>query len=132
MGTDTPAGGGESKPDIKVEDKNNNNSGRTNFRRSNNNNTIKKERFLGANPSLQGYVFESKPRGTQLLLLNIHPSKRKRQFTSQMVYTTSKLDVRELSDNCPKMRAARPCAIQIRQPLFNRYDGTTNANSTWD
>ena len=65
MGTDTPAGGGEIKPDIKVEDKNNNSSGRNNFRRSNNNTTIKKERFLGANPSLQGYVFESKPTRSQ-------------------------------------------------------------------
>ena len=65
MGTDTPAGGGEIKPDIKVEDKNNNSSGRSNFRRSNNNTTVKKERFLGANPSLQGYVFESKPTRSQ-------------------------------------------------------------------
>lgn len=48
MGTDTPAAGGEIKPDVKVKDKNNNYSGRSNFRRNNNNNnnTIKKEKFF--------------------------------------------------------------------------------------
>ena len=59
MGADTPAEGGEIKPDVKVEDKNNNNNrGRNNFRR--NNNVNKTEKFMGAHPALQGYVFEPK------------------------------------------------------------------------
>ena len=55
MGTDTPAAGGETK--IKNED-NKVHSGRNNSRRTNN--YIKKEKFLGSHPSLQGHVFEAK------------------------------------------------------------------------
>ena len=58
MGTDTPAAGGETK--IKQED-NRVHGGRNNIRRNNNNYT-KKEKFLGAHPSLQGHVFEAKHR----------------------------------------------------------------------
>ena len=55
MSADTPAAGGENK--VKNED-NKVHAGRHNGRR--NNNYIKKEKFLGAHPSLQGHVFEAK------------------------------------------------------------------------
>ena len=55
MSADIPAGGGDTKPNIKVEG-NKNQGGRNNIRR----NYIKKEKFLGASPSLQGHVFEAK------------------------------------------------------------------------
>ena len=57
MSTDTPAVGGDDKPNVKIEG-NRNQGGRSNVRR--NNNYIKKEKFLGAHPSLQGHVFEAK------------------------------------------------------------------------
>ena len=57
MGTDTPAAGGE-KPFVKVEGKTPHHGGRNNANR--NNNYVKKEKFLGADPNLQGKVFEAK------------------------------------------------------------------------
>ena len=57
MSTDTPAAGGETK--IKNED-NKVHSGRNNNRRNNNNNFNKTVKFVGAHPSLQGHVFETK------------------------------------------------------------------------
>ena len=57
MGADTPAEGGENKSNVKVDGNNAQvNAGRNNIRR---NNPIKKEKFLGAHPSLQGHVFEA-------------------------------------------------------------------------
>ena len=57
MSADIPAGGGENKPNIKTEGNNNEqHGGRSNNRR----NFPKKEKFLGASPSLQGHVFEAK------------------------------------------------------------------------
>ena len=58
MGADTPAEGGENKPTIKVEKT-------TSGRRGNNKPArrgefLRKEKFMGANPNLQGYVFEPK------------------------------------------------------------------------
>ena len=58
MSTDTPAGGGDDKPNIKVEANNKNQGCRNNIRR--NNNYVRKEKFMGAHPSLQGHVFEAK------------------------------------------------------------------------
>ena len=58
MSADTPAAGGETK--IKSED-NKVHGGRNNIRRNNNNNNyLKKEKFVGAHPTLQGHVFENK------------------------------------------------------------------------
>ena len=66
MGADTPAEGGENKHKIKSEDNNvPSNAGRSNFRRNNNNNTVRKEKFTGAHPDLQGHVFEAKRTRTE-------------------------------------------------------------------
>ena len=66
MGADTPAEGGENKPKIKIEDDNvPSNAGRNNFRRNNNGNTVRKDKFTGAHPSLQGHVFEAKRTRTE-------------------------------------------------------------------
>ena len=59
MGTDTPAEGGDNKPTIKSENKS------STFKRGNNrpgrrDEYIKKEKFLGADPNLQGFIFEAK------------------------------------------------------------------------
>ena len=56
MSAETPAAGGENKPNIKVGGNKQQQGGRNNIRR----NFIKKEKFLGASPSLQGQVFEAK------------------------------------------------------------------------
>ena len=58
MGADTPAEGGEHKPVVKSEGKPSLHGGRNNANR--NNNFIKKEKFLGADPKLQGKIFEAK------------------------------------------------------------------------
>ncbi|MCP4747805.1 MAG: hypothetical protein GY874_16955, partial [Desulfobacteraceae bacterium] len=57
MGAKTPAGGGENRLEVKTEG--NANAGHN--RRSGNYNKkiIKKEKFLGADPDLQGIVFKS-------------------------------------------------------------------------
>ena len=62
MSADTPAAGGETKPVINNHD---NNSGNNHVRRGNNNSHqheghVKKDKFLGADPNLQGYVFEAR------------------------------------------------------------------------
>jgi len=61
MSANTPDAGGENKPTVKNENKPSTNSGR----RGNNNSHqrddyAKKEKFLGADPNLQGFVFEAK------------------------------------------------------------------------
>ena len=58
MGTDTPAAGGEKPVVVKSEGKPSYHGGRNNANR--NNNYVKKEKFLGACPNLQGKVFEAK------------------------------------------------------------------------
>ena len=59
MGTDHPAEGGERKPAARNET---GNAG-SGFNRRNNYNTqnkfIKKDKFMGAHPDLQGFVFEA-------------------------------------------------------------------------
>ena len=62
MSANSPAASGENKPVIINND---NKSGNNHGRRGNNNSQrrdgqIKKEKFLGADPNLQGYVFEAK------------------------------------------------------------------------
>ena len=57
MGADTPAGGGETKPVIKNDKPQSYNRGNNNAQRRD---YIKKEKFLGADPDLRGYVFEAK------------------------------------------------------------------------
>ncbi len=59
MGADTPAEGGDNKPTIKIKNK----SGA--FRRGSNKpgqcgDYIKKEKFLGSDLNLQGFIFEAK------------------------------------------------------------------------
>ena len=65
MGTEAPAGGGDNKPEIKSEK---DGAGGKNRRGGNNNHPRfpKKEKFLGADPDLQGFVFESSSRGQQI------------------------------------------------------------------
>jgi hypothetical protein len=62
MGADTPAPADKKKPEIKVEGEKQN--ARHGQQRGNNNarrdHVVKKEKFLGADPDLQGSVFESK------------------------------------------------------------------------
>ena len=61
MSANTPAAGGEDKPVI-----NNDNKPNVNQARRGNNNShrcdghIKKDKFMGVDPNLQGYVFEAK------------------------------------------------------------------------
>ena len=59
MGTEHPAEGGEKKPAVKNEDGNGGGSYncRNNFDQRNK--FAKKERFMGAHPDLQGFVFEA-------------------------------------------------------------------------
>ena len=59
MGADTPTEVGEPKPVVKSEGRSNNqHSGRNNANRRDN--YIKKEKFLGADHDLRGYVFGDK------------------------------------------------------------------------
>ena len=61
MGADTPAEGGENKPIIKDENKSSFHHGRRgNNRSQRRDGYAKKEKFMGADPDLQGYVFEAK------------------------------------------------------------------------
>ena len=61
MGADTPAEGGEAKkPEIKVEGKPHFNNGQRGNKQPRRDVEPKKEKFLGADPNLQGSVFESK------------------------------------------------------------------------
>ena len=56
MGTGTPAGGGEGKPALKAEGTGEVGSNRKNRHQ---NNVMKKEKFMGAHPDLQEFVFEA-------------------------------------------------------------------------
>ena len=56
MGTGTPAEGGEGKPALKAEGIGGVGSNRKNRHQ---NNVMKKEKFMGAHPDLQGFVFEA-------------------------------------------------------------------------
>ena len=59
MGADTPAVGGDNKPKVKFENKSSP-FGRGGNRPAQRNDYNKKEKFLGADPNLQGFVFEAK------------------------------------------------------------------------
>ncbi len=59
MGADTPAGGGDQKPAVKAENNNSNDSNRGG-KRPGKKGFVKKQRFLGADPNLQGFVFEAR------------------------------------------------------------------------
>ena len=57
MDVDTPAQSGDTKPEIKSEG--NSTAGNDRHGGSNNRQPAKKEKFLGADPDLQGFVFEA-------------------------------------------------------------------------
>ena len=57
MGAETPARGGENKPEVKTEG--NANAGHNRHSGNYNKTFNEKEKFLGADPDLQGFVFES-------------------------------------------------------------------------
>ena len=59
MGADTPAEGGGNKPTVKVENKSPA-ARRVNNKHARRDDYVKKEKFLGGAPNLQGFVFEAK------------------------------------------------------------------------
>ena len=59
MGAETPAEGRETKPVVKSKDRSRNQHGGHNNANRRDNNIHKKEKFVGADPSLCGHVFEA-------------------------------------------------------------------------
>ena len=59
MGAKTPSADGEKKPFVKHEGQTNNQYGKG-YNNSRHDNTLRKEKFLGADPDLRGHVFEAK------------------------------------------------------------------------
>ena len=131
MGADTPAGGGDQKPAVKAENNNPNDSNRGG-KRPGKKGFVKKQRFLGADPNLQGFVFEARHNRlsqvanfSPLLAMQLHISLLAIPIPMSLLAIQIHISLLAIQIHIPLLAIPIPMsllAIPIHMPLLARPD----------